>query len=82
MVTGINQPSALAIMATTFRSGDPSFAGPLAGVGLGLATYHIMELKGEIPAPVWEEQMAIYELELEEEALAAILKTLGEKREE
>ena len=82
MVVGINQPGALAIMAQTFRSGDPSYAGPLAGVALGLTTYHIMELKNEIPATVWEEEMAIYELELEEESRATIVRVLREGRGE
>lgn len=82
MVTGINQPGSLAIMARTFRNGDPSYAGPLAGVALGLATYHIMELKGDIPVAVWKEQMTIYELELEEETIATILQILQEARGE
>ena len=82
MVVGINQPGSLAIMAQTFNTGDPSFAGPLAGIALGIATYHILELKNEIPAPVWEEQMAIYELELEEETIATIIQTLRAARGE
>lgn len=80
MVVGFNQPGSLKIMAQTFRHGDPSFAGPLAGVALGLDTYHILELKEEIPAPVWAEQMAIYELEIEETTIATITTTLREAR--
>ncbi len=82
VVSGVNQPSSLRIMAQTFSDGDPSFAGPLAGVALGLKTYHILELKEFIPAEVWNEQMAMYELELEEETQATIRKIMQEGRKE
>ena len=34
VVLGINQLSTIEILARTFKSGDPSYAGPLAGVSL------------------------------------------------
>ena len=51
---GLNEPGNLRIMATTFKEGDPGYAGVLGGVALGLPSYHIFELKEEIPAEVWE----------------------------
>ena len=54
-------------MAQTFRTGDLSFSGSLAGVALGIPSYHILELKELIPADTWEREMAMCELELEEE---------------
>jgi len=39
-------------MAQTFKNGDPSFAGPLAGIALGLESYHIFELKKYIPEDI------------------------------
>jgi len=80
LVYGLNQPFALKVMAQTFKEGDPSFAGPLAGVALGLLSYHILELKEQIPPAVWAEEMAMSELELEETALAAILAVMREAR--
>ena len=65
VVLGVNEPANLRIMASTFKHGDPSFAGALAGIALGLPSYHILELKDEIPAEVWQEQMAMKELEIE-----------------
>ena len=82
MVFGLNQPFSLRIMAQTFKDGDPSFAGPLAGVALGLASFHILELKDEIPAEVWSAEMAMAELELEDEAVAKILAAMRETRTE
>ena len=80
VVYGLNQPFSLRVMAQTFKDGDPSFAGPLAGVALGLASYHILELKEQIPSEVWSEEMAMSELELEDEAVATIIATMREAR--
>ncbi len=67
-------------MATTFKDGDPSFAGPLTGVALGIPSYHVLELKDQVPEAVWSEQMGMKELELEDEEVDAILRTMREVR--
>ena len=82
VVFGINEPANLRIMASTFKHGDPSFAGALGGVALGLPSYHIFELKDEVPADVWREQMAMEELTVENELAQRIRSTLREIREE
>jgi hypothetical protein len=81
-VFGLNQPLNLRVMATTFRDGDPSYAGALGGVALGLKSYHIFELKDEIPEDVWEREMAFKELEVEDELIAQIIATMREIRGE
>ena len=80
LVFGLNQPFNLRIMATTFKDGDPSFAGALGGIALGLPSYHILELKDDIPAEVWEREMAFKELELEEEEVEKICALMREIR--
>ena len=80
LVFGLNQPFSLRVMATTFRDGDPSYAGALGGVALGLRSYHIFELKDEIPAEVWEREMAFKELEVEDELIEQICATMREIR--
>ena len=80
LVFGLNQPFNLRIMATTFKDGDPSFAGALGGIALGLKSYHIFELKEEIPADVWEREMAFKELEMEEAEVAALCALMREIR--
>ena len=80
MVYGLNQPASLKVMTQTFKSGAPSFAWPLAGVALGLESYHILELKDQIPAEVWSEQMGMIELELEDETVQKILAAMAEAR--
>jgi len=68
-------------MTRTFKRGDPSYAGPLAGVTLGLDSYHILEFKEDVPPDVWEEEMGMYELEIEEEVQEGILKTMQGARQ-
>jgi hypothetical protein len=67
-------------MATTFKEGDPGFAGVLGGVALGLKSYHIFELKDEIPGEVWEREMAFKELEVEDELIKKICSLMKEIR--
>jgi betaine reductase len=49
------------IAAETVVLGDPSWAGPLAGVQLGLEVYHVLEdePRAAIPEAVWEEQVGL-----------------------
>ena len=80
LVFGLNELFNLRIMATTFRDGDPSYAGALGGVALGLPSYHIFELKDAVPADVWEQEMAFKELEVEEEQVQKICALMREIR--
>jgi glycine/sarcosine/betaine reductase complex component A len=59
------------VAAKTVTVGDPSFAGPLAGVSLRLPVYHILEpaVKASIPADVYEKQAGFMELIIDTEAI-------------
>ena len=48
-------------------AGDPTFAGPLTGVQLGLTTYHVCEpeLKKEFYPAVYDEQVGMMEMVLD-----------------
>ncbi len=81
LVFGLNQPFNLRIMASTFKDGDPSYAGVLGGVALGLQSFHVFELKDEVPEDVWAAEMAIEELEAEDELIEQICTTMREVRE-
>lgn len=43
VLLGSPDPESAELSALTVTSGDPTFAGPLAGVQLGLPVYHILE---------------------------------------
>jgi glycine reductase len=64
-VLGANSPTAVEMTALTLKSGDPSYAGPLAGVALGIPSYHILE-----PEIVEQLDPTLYERELALPAMA------------
>ena len=53
----------------------------MGGVALGLASYHVFELKDEVPPEVWEREMAFKELELEDEEIGTICSLMSEIRD-
>ena len=55
------------LYAMTVTEGDPSWAGALAGVALGLPVYHVMEeaVKTQLAPEVYEEHIALMEMVLE-----------------
>ncbi len=66
------------LIGVTLTSGDPTWAGPLAGVQLGLPIYHIVEpeVKRLIPAEVYEEQVGVMEVALNAEELGETMQAL------
>jgi len=73
VLIGAPDPEAAEITAETVVSGDPAFAGALAGTQLGLAVYHVLddEVKAEVPDDVWEDQIGVMADVLESDALVA-----------
>ncbi len=67
VVLGASEGEASGLTAETVTAGDPTYAGPLTGVSLGLTVYHICEadLKAEIPADVYEENVGMMEMVLD-----------------
>ena len=72
VVIGASDAEGAGIYAETVTAGDPTFAGPLAGVSLGLPAYHIFdeEIKNEANPAAWEEQIGMMEMVLDTETLA------------
>lgn len=73
VVLGASDAEGAGIYAETVTAGDPTFAGPLAGVSLGLPVYHILDplVKSEADAAAWEDQIGMMEMVLDGDALAA-----------
>ena len=59
--------SAAGLAAETVTAGDPTFAGPLTGVQLGLTVYHVCEpeMKAEFDEAVYDEQVSMMEMVLD-----------------
>jgi betaine reductase len=55
------------LYALTVTEGDPSWAGALAGIALGLPVYHVLEepVKSQVAPEVYEEHVALMEMVLE-----------------
>ena len=81
VVLGASDIEGAEISAETVTFGDPSYAGPLAGVPLGLPVYHILEpeLKQCIPDAVYEENISIWTLAVDTEEIGERFKAIREK---
>lgn len=81
-VLGANSPSAVEMVAATLKDGDPSYAGPLAGVALGIPSYHILEpeITRQIAPEVYERELALPALAMDGEAVIASVKAIREGR--
>ena len=75
VVLGGAEAEASGLAAETVSVGDPTFAGPLAGVSLGLKAYHMFELKPEVDAAVYEEQISMMEMVLDVDTIVAEVQT-------
>lgn len=67
VVLGAAEGEAAGLAAETVTAGDPTFAGPLTGVQLGLQVYHVCEpeMKEEFDEDVYDEQISMMEMVLD-----------------
>lgn len=66
MVVILGQPDAnsAGLFAETVTRGDPTWAGPLAGVPLGLPVYHILEpeIREQMDPALYQEHVGLMEM--------------------
>ena len=67
VIIGAAEGEAAGLAAETVTAGDPTYAGPLTGVSLGLGVYHVCEnaVKNEVDASVYEDQISMMEMVLD-----------------
>ena len=67
VLLGAAEGEGAGLAAETLTNGDPTFAGPLTGVQLGLTVYHICEpeIKAEVDPAVYDEQVGMMEMVLD-----------------
>jgi betaine reductase len=77
-VLGANSAPAVEMTAMTLKSGDPSYAGPLAGVELGIPSYHILEpdIAAQVAPALYERELQLPALAMDVEQITAPLRTL------
>jgi len=81
VVIGASDAEGAGIYAETVTVGDPTYAGPLAGVSLGLPVYHILDplMKAEADPQVWEDQISMMEMVLDGESLTNAVAEIREQ---
>ena len=67
VLLGAAEGEGAGLAAETVTNGDPTFAGPLTGVQLGLTVYHICEpeIKAEVDPAVYDEQVGMMDMVLD-----------------
>ena len=80
VLLGQPDPNSTALFAETVTQGDPTWAGPLAGVPLGLPVYHILEpeVKAQIDPALYEEHVGLMELSAEVDEIIKEIKRYRE----
>lgn len=81
VVLGSANADGAGLYAETLSAGDPTYAGPLAGVPLGLPVYHVFDeiIKIEADQTVWEEQISMMEMVLEIDKLVESVTDMREQ---
>ena len=81
MIFGAAEAESSGLSAETVTAGDPTFAGPLAGVELGLSVYHAVEpeFKEIVNAEVYEEQVGMMEMVLEVDEIIEEMSSIREQ---
>jgi glycine/sarcosine/betaine reductase complex component A len=79
-VLGANSAAAVEMTATTLMSGDPSWAGPLAGIALNIPSFHVLEesVTSALPQPVYDRELALSALATDVDEVTAPLRALRE----
>jgi betaine reductase len=78
VVLGSPDADSAELYAETVTKGDPSWAGALAGVSLGLPVFHIMEpvIKDQIDPALTVEHLGLMEIALDVEKISEVLERL------
>ena len=81
VIIGGAEAEAAGLAAETVTAGDPTFAGPLAGVQLGLRVYHPVEpeFKESVDPDVYDEQVGMMEMVLDVDEIIEEVKGIREE---
>lgn len=78
VLIGGSEAESSELAAETVTAGDPTFAGPLAGVPLGLKVYHAVEpeFKESVDEDVYDDQIGMMEMVLEVDDIVEAVSTI------
>jgi hypothetical protein len=75
VVLGNGEANGVEVFAETVTEGDPSYAGPLAGVALKIPVYHVLEeeVLSTVPEQLRQEKLQLSSLVIDVEAMHQVL---------
>ena len=81
VIIGAAEGEAAGLAAETVTAGDPTYAGPLTGVSLGLGVYHVCEdvIKNEVDADVYDEQVSMMEMVLDVDEISREMESIRDQ---
>jgi glycine reductase len=81
VVLGNGEANGVEVFAETVTGGDPSYAGPLAGVALKIPVYHVLEedVMSQVPEKLREEKLQLSSLVIDVEPMHQVLRSSREK---
>ena len=81
VVLGAAEGEAAGLAAETVTLGDPTFAGPLTGVQLGLTVYHVCEpeMKAEFDEAVYDAQVGMMEMVLDVDDIVSEMQAIRDQ---
>ena len=81
VLLGASEGEASGLAAETVTNGDPTFAGPLTGVSLGLKVYHVCEpeIKAEVDEQIYDEQCSMMEMVLDVDDICEEMNAIREQ---
>ncbi len=81
VLLGAAEAEASGLAAETVTNGDPTYAGPLTGVSLGLKVYHVCEpeVKAEFDPQVYEDQISMMEMVLDVDEICSEMNSIREQ---
>lgn len=80
VLIGGSEAESAGLAAETVTTGDPTFAGPLAGIELHLEVYHAVEpeFKNDVPEDVYDDQIGMMEMVLDVDSIVEVMQSIRE----
>ncbi len=81
VLLGAAEGEAAGLAAETVTNGDPTYAGPLTGVQLGLKVYHVCEpeIKAEFDPKIYDDNVGMMEMVLDVDDISNEMKPIRDQ---
>jgi glycine/sarcosine/betaine reductase complex component A len=82
VLLGMPTPESSELYALTVTEGDPSWAGPLAGVAMNLPVYHVLEpeVKAAVPEETYEQEVGFAIFSVDGDAVSEAVRKVRDQQ--